>query len=128
MPWNEAAHAACSLLSVATVHSREGSQPLPAPSTANAHPTWMPSSTDETWVQCTDFPPNRMQIKVRRLFIILELISLLVLCSCATAPTDRNELPQTLAIDEETGRGQLLIVKIRLGNGEQLPFLLDTGT
>ena len=58
----------------------------------------------------------------------MELLGLLVLCSCATSPTGRYGLPRTIAFDEETGRGRLLIVTVRLESGEQLPFLFDTGT
>ena len=66
--------------------------------------------------------------RLRHLPLILELLGLLVLCSCATAPTGRDGLPRTVAFDEETGRGGLLIVTMRLESGEQLPFLFDTGT
>lgn len=60
--------------------------------------------------------------------LILELLGLLALCSCATVPADGYRLPRTVAFDEETGRGRLLIVTVRLESGEQLPFLFDTGT
>jgi hypothetical protein len=56
------------------------------------------------------------------------MLGLLVLCSCAVAPAGRQGLPRAVALDGETGRGRLLIVMVGLESGEQLPFLLDTGT
>jgi hypothetical protein len=69
-----------------------------------------------------------MKARLRPFSVILELLGLLALCSCATAPNSRYGLPRTVAFDEETGRGGLLIVRVRLESGEELPFLFDTGT
>jgi hypothetical protein len=69
-----------------------------------------------------------MKARHRHVSLILELLSLLIICSCATAPTNRYGLPRTIAFAAETGRGGLLIVRVKLESGEQVPFLLDTGT
>jgi hypothetical protein len=63
----------------------------------------------------------------------LGVISLLLLCSCATtrqpvAIVPATDLPDSVAMNEEAGRGNLLFVMLRLENGEELPFLVDTGT
>jgi hypothetical protein len=55
------------------------------------------------------------------------LVSLLLLCSCATVDPTRPRLPAAVAFNKNAGRGGWLIVTLRLENGEQLPFLLDTG-
>jgi hypothetical protein len=60
-------------------------------------------------------------------------LTLLLLCSCATSrdssPMTRvTELPAELTMNVDTGRGGWLIVMIRLENGEELPFGVDTGS
>lgn len=69
-----------------------------------------------------------MRATLRYLSLILGMLGLLGLCSCVTAPAGGYRLPRTVAFDEETGRGRLLIVTVRLESGEELPFLFDTGT
>ena len=60
------------------------------------------------------------------------LLSLLLLCSCATAShspiaASGAKLPANVRMDKDTGRGNWLFVTLRLGSGEELPFFLDTG-
>ena len=56
----------------------------------------------------------------------------LLLCSCATTPEpsaiiSASELPADVTINKDAGRGNLLFVTLRLENGEELPFVVDTG-
>jgi hypothetical protein len=55
------------------------------------------------------------------------LVSLLLLCSCATGKPTRSQLPADVAFNKDAGRGGWLFVTLRLESGEELPFLLDTG-
>lgn len=68
-------------------------------------------------------------LKVRALGTIL---SLLLLCSCATTPhpssiVPASELPADVTINKDAGRGNLMFVTLRLESGEELPFIVDTG-
>lgn len=56
------------------------------------------------------------------------LFSLLCIGSCAVTAKETAELPTEVAMSSEAGRGGLLFVNLRLEDGEELPFLLDTGT
>jgi hypothetical protein len=78
----------------------------------------------------------------KRARVIAACISLIVLCSCATAPapdwsTDnstRPNLPSETTFNKEAGNGNnllngdLLYLTLRLENGEKLLFLIDTGS
>lgn len=60
-------------------------------------------------------------------------LSLLLLCSCATTPhqsaiVPATELPADVTINKDAGRGNLLFVTLRLEDGEELQFFVDTGT
>ena len=55
-------------------------------------------------------------------------LSLLLLCSCATKQSLSPPLPADVTMNDEAGRGGCLIVKLRLAGGEELPFMLDSGT
>jgi hypothetical protein len=60
------------------------------------------------------------------------LLSLLLLCSCATAPHSAGiplagKLPAGVKMNKDAGRGSWLFVTLRLESGEELPFFLDTG-
>jgi hypothetical protein len=68
-------------------------------------------------------------LKVRTLGTIL---SLLLLCSCATTPhqpaiVSASELPADVTINTVAGHGGYLTVTLRLEDGEELPFMVDTG-
>jgi hypothetical protein len=66
---------------------------------------------------------------MRRAFA--SLLGLLVLCSCATreksAATVRA-LPAPVPINHGAGRGDYLFVTVHLEDGEDLPFVIDTGS
>ena len=55
------------------------------------------------------------------------LVSLLLLCSCATGKPIHTRLPADVTLNKNAGRGGWVIVTLRLESGEELPFLLDTG-
>lgn len=60
------------------------------------------------------------------------VLSLLLLCSCATPPHSPPpapvaKLPADIKMDRDAGRGSWLFVMVRLESGEELPFFLDTG-
>ncbi len=59
-------------------------------------------------------------------FMGLLLMSLL-LCSCATEKPIHLQLPPTVSMNADAGRGGLLMVEVHLANGEKLPFVIDTG-
>lgn len=52
----------------------------------------------------------------------------LLLCSCATENSVHSRLPPTVDMNEDAGRGRLLMVVVRLANGEKLPLVVDTGS
>ena len=60
-------------------------------------------------------------------FIVI-LLSLLLLCSCATEPPahDRSR-PADQLINPDAGRGSLVLVTIQLESGQKLPMVVDTG-
>lgn len=58
----------------------------------------------------------------------LGLFICLLLCSCATNNTGHPLLPATVTMNKEAGRGGVLMVTVRLAEGEKLPLLLDTGS
>jgi hypothetical protein len=64
-------------------------------------------------------------LKFRTLGIFL---SLLFLCSCATERSIQPQFPEEVNINKDAGRGGLLIVMLRLDSGEELPFVVDTGS
>ena len=53
---------------------------------------------------------------------------LLLLCSCATEKTAFSRLPADVTMNKDAGRGNWLIVNLRLADGEELPFMVDTGS
>jgi len=65
--------------------------------------------------------------------VLAVVLTLLPLCSCVTWPDASPpgpvaELPGELPMNKNAGRGDLLIVNLRLESGEELPFALDTGS
>jgi hypothetical protein len=61
-----------------------------------------------------------------------QFLGLLVVCSCAStleSPSTLRpgNLPADVTMNQNAGRGRLIIVPIRLETGEELPFVLDTG-
>jgi hypothetical protein len=59
---------------------------------------------------------------------IIACVSLMFLCSCATDGSIHPHLPADVTINKEAGRGGYLVVTLRLESGEELPFIVDTGT
>jgi hypothetical protein len=60
------------------------------------------------------------------------ILGLLFLCSCATTPNQAaiisaSELPADVTINTVAGHGGYLTVTLRLEDGEELPFMMDTG-
>lgn len=58
------------------------------------------------------------------------ILSLLLLCSRAAAGADsaQDQLPGEVTINHSAGRGGHLILMLRVESGEELPFLVDTGS
>lgn len=56
------------------------------------------------------------------------IIALVVSCCCMARSAISGALPAEVPINAEAGRGGLLIVPLRLESGEELPFILDTGS
>ncbi len=59
-------------------------------------------------------------------------LGLSLLCGCAATPREQEnvaarELPGVVKMNKDAGRGVWLFVAVRLENGEELPFFLDTG-
>jgi hypothetical protein len=52
---------------------------------------------------------------------------LALLSSCTAINSGRRVLPVEASFNQEAGRGGLILVNIRLANGEELPFIVDTG-
>jgi len=55
-------------------------------------------------------------------------LSLLLLCSCVTENSVPSRLPADVPINRDAGCGNLLQVTLRLESGEELQFVVDTGT
>ncbi len=61
------------------------------------------------------------------------ILSLLFLCSCTTKPhlsdiTAATELPREVSINKDAGCGSFLYVMLRMEDGEEFPFMVDTGS
>jgi hypothetical protein len=56
------------------------------------------------------------------------LLSLLLLCGCVTADSIHPPLPADVSMNKYAGRGDLLIVTVRLENGEKVDLILDDAT
>ncbi len=61
------------------------------------------------------------------LFSLGLLPSLNLFCCGATEQPVRGTLPPDQSINEDAGRGNWLMVTIRLGSGQKLPVIVDTG-
>ena len=53
---------------------------------------------------------------------------LLLLCSCAQADSIQPALPAVVPINHAAGRGGWLIIPLRLGSGEELRMIVDSGS
>ncbi len=56
-------------------------------------------------------------------------LSLLLFLVCSSLADDSNhtKLPPEVAMNSNAGRGGLIFVTLKLGSGDQLPFVVDTG-
>jgi hypothetical protein len=75
---------------------------------------------------------DAMRARLVCLSYLSACISALLLCSCVTTGHTSGELPtlrlpDEVAINKGAGRGDLLILTLRLENGKELPFFVDTG-
>ena len=69
------------------------------------------------------------RISVPRMFSRLALcLNLFLLCSCATEQARRRQLPRDVDLNRDAGRGGLVFVNLHLKDGEELPFIVDTGS
>jgi hypothetical protein len=66
----------------------------------------------------------RLTIKCHTFGVIL---SLLLLCSCATENSIRRQLPTDVSMNQGAGRLDELLLTLHLEDGEELLFLVDTG-
>jgi hypothetical protein len=56
------------------------------------------------------------------------ILSLLLLCACATNNSVRPSLPADVAMNKTAGCGEQLFLKLHLKNGKDLRFVVDTGS
>lgn len=69
---------------------------------------------------------------ILKLYTFGIFFGLLMLCSCSTTSSPSpivpaTQLPAEVTINKDAGRGGLLYVNLRLADGEEAPFLVDTG-
>jgi hypothetical protein len=55
------------------------------------------------------------------------LLVAVLFCSSAIADPLRPQLPADVTMNKDAGRGNWLIVTLRLDSGQELPFVVDTG-
>ena len=60
--------------------------------------------------------------------IFSALLGLALIGYRATADSSPPKLPADITINKDAGRGSLLIVPVKLESGEELPFVVDTGS
>jgi len=58
---------------------------------------------------------------------LVTMLSLLLLCSCATENSIHSQLPAPVAMNKDAGRSQLIFVTLQLEDGQELPCEVDTG-
>lgn len=73
-------------------------------------------------------PSARGQFKSIHLPPVAIAFCLLFLCSCATWNSTPLPLPPETNLNPQAGRGDGIIIKLRLEDGEELPFVVDTGS
>lgn len=72
-------------------------------------------------------PSKRISVvRIFRKFVIC--LSLLLLWSCGTERAGRRQLPRDVDLNRDAGRGGLVFVNVHLKDGEELPFIVDTGS
>lgn len=63
-----------------------------------------------------------------KLHVLGPLLCLIFICSCATKVAVRPQLPAEMPLNPEAGRGGWWIVTLHSEDGEELPFMVDSGT
>ena len=67
-------------------------------------------------------------VRTIRKHLSFGLLSSQLLCFPATADSTHVPLPANVIMNKGAGRGDWLIVKVRLESGEESPFIVDTGS
>lgn len=57
----------------------------------------------------------------------MRLLIAWVVLAMAGARLEAAKLPGNISMNQDAGRGEMIFVTVRLGDGEKLPFVLDTG-
>jgi len=70
----------------------------------------------------------RGKLKPIHLISVAIAVCLTFLCSCASQNPNRSQFPADVTMNKDAGRGDFLMMTLRLENGEKLPFVVDTGT
>ncbi len=73
-----------------------------------------------------DAPVARLRYKAQMKSIVCVILYLALLS--ARASTNAPALPAEVRINDDAGCGNHLIVPVRLGTGEEIPFVVDTGS
>lgn len=73
-----------------------------------------------------ELPPNKSMRIIPTRFTFGGFL-LLLLCSCATEHPTHSRLPADATMNKDAGRGDWLIVTVRLRSGKKLPMVVDTG-
>jgi hypothetical protein len=63
-----------------------------------------------------------------RLIRFIPVVFLILFCSCASEKSLRSRLPSETSFDEFAAHGAPLLVTLRLDSGEDLLFMMDTGS
>lgn len=76
---------------------------------------------------------HRRSWSIKSLLQVCVLGCLISLCSCSTTPqptaiVPATALPPAVTMNTGAGRGYYLIVTLRLGSGQKLPLIVDTGS
>jgi hypothetical protein len=70
---------------------------------------------------------HHQQTRVKIICLLVSSAWLMLLCSCATQESVRTSRPSEVAINAEAVRGGSLHLTLRLEDGEELVFMVDTG-
>jgi hypothetical protein len=77
-------------------------------------------------------------MKIRMALIVFGCLGVCLLAGCASPrspvvgvgrdDSSQSRLPPEVAFNRDAGRGRLLMVTLRVASGEELPFVIDTGS
>jgi hypothetical protein len=71
---------------------------------------------------------NPQRWNIQRMFQYAAIGCMIFLCSRAAADLIQPQLPADVTMNKGVGHGNLLFVTLQLGDGEELPFVVDTGS